>query len=319
MALNLAGLKSFQGELESRSGGKTFFAQKNIGAETDVRILPSVPALNGMYFIEQIVYWINKKPYVSPATFGKPCPIEQELEVIKDAATKDADLKALLDSQNFSKRSVYLIPILLLDCKFDAASNPTQVNIVDNAPKVLQCGPQLMKAINRIATSRSFQNGTDDGFTDREKGFNLILTKKGSGLDTEYTCQGWRESYEMSEELYSKIPDVHEMTMKQVMPDDYLVGVVNNYFYGDPMPAKPAVKEPTKPAESTGRGRVAEEKPSRGRTVEEKPSRGVAPDPEPTEEKPRKARTATRKAEEPVEEKPKVSKGRNLMADLNNI
>lgn len=313
MGLNISGLKNFQQNLEERSSGNSYFNQGKIGEETDIRILPPVASLNGMYFLERTVYWIKKKPYVSPATFGEPCPIEQELEKIKEDAQNDPDLQALIDSDLFQKRSDFLIPILLLNCDFaDGGNMPSSIKVVDEKPKILQCGPQLLKAINKVATSRNFQNGTEDGFTDREKGFGLILSKKGTGLKTEYSATGWPNPNEMDEKYYTDIPDVVAETRKNIHSDEYYIGVLNNYFYGDPMPEKPKKEEDAAGPKTASR---------RSRTTE--PAQEPAKDETPkTATRGRAANTTQSEPKE--EEQPKTTArgrtgNRDLMSDLNNM
>ena len=144
--------------------------------------------------------------------------------------------------------------------------------------KVLSCGSQLMKAINRVVTARTFQNGTEDGIMDRVKGYNIVITKTGTGLDTEYGAMGWNAPLEMDEKYYTEkaIPNVIELTEKKIKSDDHLRSVIRNYFYGEeivadsngvsdeedgveakpqtvaPPPAKPAAK-----AAGTGRPSAA--------------------------------------------------------------
>jgi hypothetical protein len=256
MSLNIKALKEVQDDLDTRSGGDNLFLYSNkLTEETDVRILPPLKKMNGMYFREQIVYWINKKPYLSPATFGKQCPIEQEVQEAKALAKKDKDLQDLIDdSEKFSRKFRYLMPILLLDCEFNDKGEATKVDVVDGAAKVLVSGPELMKAINRVITSRNFQNGTDDGILDRVQGNNMLLGKKGKGLDTKYTAEGWRNSTEMKAVFYQedKIPDVMAITEKELKSDDYLRSVIRNYFYGEPIiKDEPAKNEPPKEEEKS--------------------------------------------------------------------
>lgn len=342
MGLNLSGLKTYQKDLESRSSKLGYFKQSEIGEETDVRILPPTASLNGMYFFEQQGYWFNKKFYVSPKTFGETCPIEIELESIRDEAkgkSEDAEeLAELLDSDAFSESTTFLVPILLLDASFDSDFNPTEVKVSEGKAKVLQCGPMLLKAINKIATSRQYQNGTDDGFTDREKGYNLMLGKTGKGLKTEYSAQGWRDPWEMDEKYYNDTPDVVESVKNQLLPDDYLVKVVRNYFYGEALPERPKTtqtssgskdKDSSETAKSSRSTRSTKDKEStestRSRKISEedapkKSARKIDIEANSKESEPKNTRRKTdSERDDAKESSKKPSGGRNLMADLNDM
>lgn len=245
MGLNINALKKMQDDLNTRGSGDLFFYANKIGAETDVRLLPPLPQLNGVYCLEQIVWWINNKPYVSPATFDQVCPIDAIVTQAKRDAKNDKTLQSLLDDErNFSRKSRFIMPILLLDCKFDNSGQLLSFTVVDGKPKILVAGAMLTKAINKVVTSRNYQNGTEDGIMDRVKGFNMILGKTGKNLDTDYTAEGWTTPLEMDAQYYGEtIPDILKMTEDDIKPNDYLEGVINNYLYGDPMPPEPPKKK----------------------------------------------------------------------------
>jgi hypothetical protein len=174
------------------------------------------------------------------------------------------------------------MPLLLLKCTFNADYTPKTIDVVDNKPKVFICGIQMLKGINKVATSRNFQNGTENGFLDREKGFNLLLGKTGKGLDTAYSAEGWKEPTLMPENFYANIPDVQKDIKNNIKSDNYLRGVIRNYLYGEAMPPdepsgtyaddvkKSEVKEEKSSGENNSRSVVAEEnKTSRGTVVKE--------------------------------------------------
>lgn len=259
MGLNMNALKGVQEDLNSRGSGGIYFYANKLGAEEDFRMLPPLPHMNGLYFQEQQVWWINKKPYISHKTFNKDCVIEQEIKAAKALKDKDID-KLLADDQLISLKTRFLMPALRLVCEFDAANRPTKISVDGDKAVVLICGPILMKAINKTVTSRNFQNGTEDGLMDREKGFNLLLSKSGKGLDTTYGAEGWREPTEMDAKYYKEIPDVVALTKKEMESDAYLRGVIRNFIYGEAMPNKNETAAPTQedsaPA-TTGRSRTA--------------------------------------------------------------
>lgn len=232
MGLNLKALKGIQDDLNSRGSGLVV-RTKALGEETDFRPSPPLPSMNGIYFIERIVFWIGNKPYISPATFGRPCPMDEELEAAK--AYNDKDLNQLIASKNFKRQSEFWVPGLFLKCLFEEDGTLTECKVVDDKVKILSCGSSLMKAVNRVVTARTYQNGTEDGLMDRVKGFNVVLTKTGSGLDTEYSALGWNTPMEMDEKYYTEkaIPNVITLTEQKIKSDDHLRSVIRNYFYGE--------------------------------------------------------------------------------------
>lgn len=233
MALNLKKLKEQSEELNNRGGDGDYFKQSEITEETDIRILPPTESMEESYFFEEIGYWINGKRYVSPKTFGDSCPIEEEVKAAKELG--DEDILALLkDNQKYKRSSVFLVPILLMECKFDTKGNCKSYKVVDNKPKVLQCGITLIRAINKIVTGRQFQNDTEDGICDRQEGFCITLSKTGKKLDTDYSAMGWKNPLEIvEEELYEKVPDVVEMTKKKLKTDEELRSIIRNFLYGE--------------------------------------------------------------------------------------
>ncbi len=231
MALNMAALNKIQkGMDEEAGGGNLFFPQKKIGAETSIRILPPLPILNGMYFRPAVKWWINKKPYQSLETFGEECPITAYIaEMTEKLAKKEnPELHALLSNKRLLKKSrEFYMPILLLDDD-GKPSGPA---------KVFQCGPVVMREINKIITHRFNQNDTENGPLDRKLGKNIMLSKTGEELNTEYKAMAWPEAAVMPKEYYQtdKIPNVHEIIEKQRKSEEYLLSVIKNYFHGTPI------------------------------------------------------------------------------------
>lgn len=267
MGLDLNALKGVQNDLAKRGENNDFFQASKIGEETDVRLLPPLPKMNGIYFVEKSVFWINKKSYTSPSTFGRPCIISEEVAAAR--GLKDAGVDALLSNKEIFKKSAeFLMPILLLDCQFGEGGVCTTTKVVDDKPKILSCGTMLMKAINKIVTSRQYQNGTPDGIADRVKGFNLVLGKTGVKLDTEYTAMGWTAPTEMDAKYYAVIPDVIDIVEKSIYPDEYLQSVIRNYLYGEELMQEPKKDTTVKTATA-----AVEAAPAKAATA----ARGAAP------------------------------------------
>ena len=345
--MNFAALKNLQENLNSR-GSNLILSTKKLGEETDIRLIPPLPNMNGVYNLERITYWINNKHYVSPETFDRPCPIAEEIQAAKEwaEAEKDDDLKKLLNNKKGLKKvSEFWMPILLLKCIFTKDNELESFSVVDTKVKVFSCGAMLLKAINRIVTARTYQNGTPDGIADREKGCNIIIQKSGSGIDTEYSAIGWTAPTPMDEKYYDEkaIPDVIAMTEKQIKSEEHLRSVIRNYLYGEEIvpdtssadddggdeetqqqaaaPA-PQVKKPA-PARAAAapvrsapapRGNVARAKPEPApKEVAPAPSARPAPASASTAPPPAKRRAAVK-----PDAKPKAGE-RSVLSDLQNL
>lgn len=278
MPLNVGKMRELQGQLKNSGGGSSdlFLYSSKLTEETDVRILPPTPQLEGAYFIKQINWWVNGKGYTSYESFGESCPITEEYLEAKNSG--DPDLIALLQAKKnnrpvVKKEITYLVPILHLNCKWDAADNLESFDLFTGKARVLVAKPSLLSAINVIVTSRHFQNGTEDGITDRVQGHNLSLSKTGAGLDTVYDAQGWPTPMEMPEQYYMEdfVPDVVAILNKGRKSEAHLRSVIRNYLYGEPIveePKEDSTPTATKPSKPTA---TKASKPTATKTA--KPSR----------------------------------------------
>lgn len=261
--LNIGALKKMQERLNERGGSDGFLYQNKLEAENDIRLMPPLPHQNGIYNQEQIVWWINEKPYISHATFDEKCVIDEEVQAAKKEAKQyeDKELQALIDDEKkLSRKTRFIMPILHLKCDFDNSNVCKKISVIGDKPKVLVAGPVLMKAINRLVTSRNFQNGTPFGIMDIEKGTNLLVGKTGKGLNTEYSAEAWQQTWDMVdfEKLYDDTPDVIKITKDELKPNDYLRKIIRNYLYGEAMPKEEEAKEQKEDKDepvSTGRTR----------------------------------------------------------------
>lgn len=282
MALDIKKLKSLQKDIKKKSGegDNIFLYAGKLPEELDVRILPPLTKMNGVYFVEEEGWWVN----------GKFVLIDPDNDVIKAEidsakATKDETLLALIDRKErgmkvLKKEVRYLIPLLVLDTKYNEDEELESCEVRE--ARVLVGKPTQMKEINKIVTARPFQNGTEDGVADREKGFNIIIGKTGTGKNTEYYAMGWNTPMEMPEEWYKedKIPDVMDLHEKMMKSETYQRSVIRNYLYGeeiiedvkedskeDKKPApKPAGRPAPKKAGTTARPKRGEKKVDKSQT-----------------------------------------------------
>lgn len=324
--LNMDALKKAQAQLESKTNGSgNFLYQNKLKEQTLIRLLPPADSMNGVYFLEVTKYWLGEGKgaiqLVSPATFGKPCPIEAELEDAK--AYEDPALDELIEM--VKKRSEYRMPIILfadLDGeKLDA-----------NNPKVLCTGPVLQAAINKIVCHKNFA----PDITDREEGFNIEIQKTGAGLNTKYSAIGDRNPSEMDAKFYKEVPDMVAITKKEIKSNALLVAEVRHFLYGEEIPedlkkeskpkdeekAAPAVKKSApKPEAKTTPRPVAKKAVEPEEDEEEEELEDEEEEEEPEEPAPVR-RAAPKAAAKPEVKKPAApaagSRGKRLLDTLND-
>ena len=54
-------LKKLEAIAEGSDTSNAFFSKADIGKETDIRILPPVAEMNGLFYFKEIHYWIKNK------------------------------------------------------------------------------------------------------------------------------------------------------------------------------------------------------------------------------------------------------------------
>ena len=305
MGLDINKLREMQKGITKKAGkgDDDFFLYSNkLGEEENIRLLPAPPEMNGIYFTEQEGWWVNGKFHIVNSTgiLGGSDVIEEEVNEAK--AKKDKELDALISAKKdkaplLKKETRYLIPILHLACVYNKQDELESFSVIDEKAKVLVAKPSLMNEINAIVTARPYQNKTVDGIADRVKGYNIIVGKKGKGLDTEYYAMGWTEAVEMEEKYYKEFVNTDELTRKVAKSDTYLRSVVRNYLYGEPI-----IEDKDEPKEdSTAANNTA---------TATRPTRPVAPE-KTTVTKPTRPQTG---ASKPADK----TAGRNLAEDLMN-
>jgi len=294
-------------------GGKIdiFLSQKNIDDTTFVRFLPPHLNLSGVYYLKVVSWFLNgKEVFISAETFGKPCFIQAEVDGARASGDRDL-IKLIDDNKKLNKDTKYWIAILHLKCKHKRPMQPVSVEIIGDRPKILQAGPQLMKAINRIISSDSYiMEDVEDGIFDRVEGFNFKLNKSGSGFDTEYSATP-DAAWEMDPEMYEENFDILTYAKDQKKNESYLKAKIRQFLYDEDIPTDVAAKQAAKDEARKEKYKAleAERKARKGEvedTEEEmrKPSKTTSngtgkPKPEPVNED----------EDEEVEEKPVPRRG----------
>lgn len=252
MALDLDFLKQQGEELENRGGNLKVFNVRKLKAETDIRIMPPTERMGKLYYFEKITHWINGHPWISPATFGEPCPISEVVEKIKEGS--DSSLKALVGKDSkYRRKSTFLMPALVFsEIKTDSKGGITEFTLMNDGPILVEVPISVIKDINVIVTSRAYQNASGMSILDITEGRNLIFSKKGSGLDTEYMVIASANAQPMDPELYKETPCPVDLIEEDMKSNDELLEAINVYLYGSSGAASAPVDKPKRTFKAAG-------------------------------------------------------------------
>ena len=256
MAIDVKALEAAQKDLQKRSGGgaKNWIQLSKIEAPIDVRIADPLPSMNGVYFQEVPVWWINGIRVISSRLFGP-----QEKDVVKNAIddarkSKNPDLIALLNAKGdngipkIQERVEFWVPVLKFSWELDKKSeivgiyddkgNPSteliKAFIDDYHWKILVAGISALKAINAIATSRGGSK-----MTECVDGFNLTLSKTGEKKQTKYSAIK-ADILPMPADLYAseKLVDPFEVAQSLMYTEEYQDQIIGKYLYNEACPEK---------------------------------------------------------------------------------
>lgn len=226
-------------EKAKNSGGSDkYFSRKDIKDNTsiNIRVMPPVKSMNGLPYVKRTRVWMNKKPYLSPRTFGEPCIILDAYDAI--LAGDNQDLKALVtDDKHFSIAEDYVLPILLLNVKYKSDNSLEAIEVVDDKVKMFDCTWTFIKGLNLALSNRLYQNGSPLGLMDRVLGRNLQVTKEVT-QKTSYNSIVWPGVTEMPEKYYNNMIDVVAEMRNSVYQKVYIEGMLNSYLFGKPAPSE---------------------------------------------------------------------------------
>jgi len=296
MPLNMQALEKAQEELAKKGGSKGWIQLSKIDKVIDVRIQDPLPAMSGLYFQEVPVWWVNNVKIVSPKLLG-PGEFDVVKSIIDEAkAAKNKDILALLNAKSadgnpkISYKPEWWIPILKFNWDLDSNNNIKGIKndkgeydtsmimkyIEDGRWKFLVVGIMALKAINNIATTRG-----GSMMADREKGFNLIITKAGAKKDTKYSAVKDLEVMPMPPELYTedKLIDPYLVAQSSIYTKEYMEAVICKYLYNDceiPEKSEDNYAYPDIRAELKAKLSYDEAEESKP-TARPRPGRGVAP------------------------------------------
>lgn len=310
--MDLNALRKIQEESETQADGDFLFTKEITKEGIDVRIMPPSPRMAGVPFVKVTRYWINQKPYISADTFGKDCVIQEEINEAK--ADGDPELLDLVeDKKLLDKKYEYWWAVLHLDAWKENGDKRVKPVVIGDKIKILPCGPMIKEALIKIILSKQAQNGTKEGLADRVKGWNVILSKSGTGKNTEYAAEKWDTPQVMPEKFYDNPICVVTMIEGLIKSDDYLRGVIRNYLYGEDMPSEEDEKKKKKPQakKTVAKKQEVEEEEEEDEEVETEEEEQEEEDDQEEEEKPtpkkKPTTTTTKPATSTTAKKPAVT------------
>jgi chemotaxis protein histidine kinase CheA len=246
--MDLNAIRKMQQESESNSDSDFLYTKEITEEGIDIRIMPPSPRMAGVPCVKVVRYWINKKPYICPSTFGRPSVIKEEIEEAKNDG--DPELLDLCEDKNMlDTKTEYWWAVLHLDAYKDGEQREKPIIIGDKV-KIFPTGPMIKTALLKVILSKHAQNGTKDGIADRVKGFNVTVSKSGKGKNTEYAAEKWPNAQIMPKHLYENIPDVVKVIEDSIKSDEYLRSVIRNYLYGEEILDEEKAKTKAKKAET---------------------------------------------------------------------
>jgi hypothetical protein len=352
MGLNIAALNNAKEDLKKRGGSKMWIQSSKIEDPIDVRIMDPLPQMNGIYYIEVPLWWVDGVRVISPRLFGKGERDVIQVAIDEAKSSNDPDLSKLLNAVNEHKmakiqyKSEFWIPVAKFNWVSvsnviqgitgqDGKIDPELVGnyVEDGKWKILVTGVTLLQAINEIATKR---NG--HLMTERLTGFNLIISKTGEQRKTKYFAQK-DEVYPMPAKMYdpANMLDPFELAQSMMVTDEYADMVIGKYLYGEELPESPEgyflypelrekfknsfsdeTTEPEKPAQRQrpGRGTPAAAAPTPAPAPAAPAPAPVAPAPNPAPTpRDRRAPATPAAPAAPAGRRPQ----RNLSQDLQNV
>ena len=343
MALDMTKLKEAEAELDKKSGSKNWVHLSKITDPIDIRVMDPLPSMNGIYYIEVPVWWINGTRIISPKLYG-PGEYDPIHACIEDAkAAKDPAVLKLLSAKDETKKGAakvqfkpeYWIAALKFNWTLDPKTQQIkgiwmadgvtpdvaliEQFIEDGKWKIVSMGIQALKAINKIATSRGGYK-----MVNQADGFNITLSKTGVDRNTVYSALP-ADALPMPPSYYTdeKMIDPFEVAESLMFTNEYMDMVIGKYLYGEECPEKPGEEHYANPElREKLKSRISDEseaeeiKPS----SRPRPGRGAAPAPAPATEAAPPARQA---APEPTpeaasgqtEQEMKLAEARRILAE----
>lgn len=216
---------------------KLVFNQKEIpnDGSIEVRILPPWQG-SKTYFKGRTIYWIKSKPYMSLASIGQPCPLEEEYNSAKKS--NDPDVKALLDHKDFNIQTDVLYPCLIMDVNYNNGGEPTSIKVNGNKARVLSASKGTSASLQKIICDpKQRRAGKGLSVMHREFGRNITIDKQKVTNFTQYTAKADPADMSLADTafdtFYNDVPNLDRFLEDQAKDSVYLRSVIRNYIYGE--------------------------------------------------------------------------------------
>lgn len=183
----------------------------------------------GQHFIKGVDKQIKAVYMCVDATYGKPCPICDQINAGIRMATDDVIVNTLKEAKA-SKR--ILMNVLALD-----SDTP-------DVPQVLEIGPQVFMGILNLFD----EWGAD--LIDIEKGQDIVIHREGTGVNTKYTVQVGAKSKPVDPSVLKKLNDLDEFVAQE--SEDVAKRAIN--ALGSVAGVMPALAAPSDRASGAGAG-----------------------------------------------------------------
>jgi len=214
MALNIEKLKERLAQLNSKGNGGSSMGFLTIADGRNVlRVLPALNDDDFFYKEVYVHYGVGKTEQnpkgtmvVCPTTDGdgKPCPVCQLSKAYKDASKAKDDQYDKESRSLWRKKRVYYNAIgrdeNLSDYKKNSEGKWVNAKGEEENPvKVLGTGVGILKDILGIICDPEYGD-----ITDPEKGLDLIITKSGTGFNTNYDVKTVRKESPIGFEFWKE-------------------------------------------------------------------------------------------------------------------
>lgn len=190
-------------DIKAKSGLRADVLKIPVGKHK-FRILPAHPEVGaeadfwadfGQHYIKDLEDKTKAVYVCTDKTFGRPCGVCQALEAAGRGVTDDQELKAITDSQ--CKRAEILVNVLHLNSSDKAG-----------IPQILQMTPttfaKVLDLVDEYGDITSLTEGTD-----------LIITREGVGLNTEYSVQPARTSAKVDPSVLNGMVNLQEFIKQE--------------------------------------------------------------------------------------------------------
>jgi hypothetical protein len=194
-------------QIAESSGKRTQTVKPSMGS-TRFRILPSWRGADSQFYHDFGQHFIRTSPDVKPIvyvcvekTFNKPCIICDGLRDGFHTAKDDASKKLIKDCFASSR-------ILL---------NALEIDKDKSTPVILELSPTTFdKVIDIIQQNADADNEDFNIVTDMENGVDIIITRSGTGLGTEYGVQpALKGSVAVSQSVLAKLNNLDQFVAQE--------------------------------------------------------------------------------------------------------